>query len=376
MPFGLRRPRKLGEGDMADDLVWVGLDLGQASTSICVVDQDGGVLLEETCRTDLGELEAALSPFPAQLMGLVSVEAGQGVYIVRKLLQRGFPVRVFEARKASKFLAIRRNKTDSSDARGLADLGRLGQNTVSEVYLKSIECQELRSQLVMRHRLVRLRVSAEASVRARFALHGRRLKASNVPGSFRKHGEACLKELLGEEGLDLEPELGPLLNLCEGLRTYLAKADRALAQRAKQHSVCRRLMEVPGVGPICAISFYSAIEEPSRFRRATDVGAYLGLTPRRHQSGELSRTMGITKTGNKMTRSHLVTAATVLRQHGGDSALRVWALKASERIGPYRARVALARKLAVVLLVMWKTGTHFDPQRGIQVRPVAPEGLN
>lgn len=350
---------------MADDLVWVGLDLGQARTSVCIVDKTGEVLLEETCRTNLNDLETTLSPFPAQAMGLVSVEAGSEIHIVRKLLERGYPVRVFEARKASKFLAIRRNKTDSSDAKGLADLGRLGQNTVSQVYLKSVECQELRSQLVMRDRLVRLRVSAEASVRARLALHGRRLKTSNVPGSFRRHGDACIAELLAGEGIDLEPELGPLMNLCEEFRTYLAKLDRSLAQRAKQHPVCRRLMEVPGVGPICAISFYSAIEDPSRFRRAADVGAYFGLTPRRHQSGETSRTTGITKTGNKLTRSHLVTAATVLRQHGGDSALRLWALKATERIGGHRARVALARKLAVVLLVIWKTGTHFEPQKGL-----------
>lgn len=361
---------------MADDLVWVGLDLGQANTSVCVVDQLGGILLEETCRTDVSELEAALSPFPAELMGLISVEAGSEIHLVRKLLQRGYPVRVFEARKASKFLAIRRNKTDSSDARGLADLGRLGQHTVSQVYLKSVDCQELRSQLVMRHRLVRLRVSAEASVRSRLALHGRRLKASAVPGSFRRHGEACLQELREEEGIDLGSELGPLVDLCEGLRTYLAKLDRSLSKRAKQHPVCSRLMEVPGVGPICAISFYSAIEEPSRFRRAADVGAYLGLTPRRHQSGEASRTTGITKTGNKLTRSHLVTAATVLRQHGGDSALREWALKASERIGAPRARVALARKLAVVLLVMWKTGAHFEPQGGARASLREPSALN
>lgn len=361
---------------MAEDLVWVGLDLGQASTSVCVVDPLGSVLLEETCRTNICDLEAALSPFPAQIIGSVSVEAGQGTFIVRKLLQSGFPVRVFEARKASKFLAIRRSKTDSSDAKGLADLGRLGQNTVSQVYLKSVECQELRSQLVMRHRLVRLRVSAEASVRSRIALHGRRLIASNAPGAFRRQGGACLRELLAEDGIDLEAELDPLMDLCESLRTYLAKLDRALADRAKRHSVCSRLMEVPGVGPICAISFYSAIEDPSRFRRAADVGAYFGLTPRRHQSGEMSRTTGITKTGNKLTRSHLVTAATVLRQHGGDSALREWALKASERIGAPRARVALARKLAVVLLVIWKTGAHFEPQGGARASLRAPTALN
>jgi transposase len=326
------------------------------------VDALGEVLLEQCCASTLSEIAAALIQFPIARLGLIAVEAGVCTHLVRKLLEGGYPVRIFEARKASKFLAIRRNKTDSSDARGLADIGRLGQNTVSQVYLKSEECQELRSQLVMRHKLVQLRVGAEATVRSRLAMHGCRLSGSPAPGTLRRNVQAHLQALRAEENVDLERELGPLVELCEGFRTYLAKLDRELVAKAKQHPVCSRLMEVPGVGTICALSFYSAIEDPHRFRRATDVGAYLGLTPRRYQSGEVNRTRGITKAGNKLTRSHLVTAATVLRRHAADSALGEWALRASERIGAHRARVGLARKLAVVLLAMWKSGEAFDPR--------------
>jgi transposase len=347
---------------MNTDKLWIGLDLGEQRTNVCVVNDAGEVLAEQQCATQFGEVETALSPFPMPQIGLISVEAGTGTHLVRSLNKAGYPVRIFEARKASKFLAIRRNKTDSSDAKGLADIGRLGQNTVSHVYLKTAECQELRSRLVMRHKLVQLRVGAEATIRSRLALHGQRLAVSAVPGSLRRHAQARLEALRASEGIDLEPEIGPLVELCEGFRTYLAKLDKSLADTAKRHPVCKLLMEVPGVGPICAVSFYSAIEDPHRFRRAADVGAYLGLTPRRYQSGEVNRTLGITKNGNKLTRSHLVTAATVLRRHARDSALGEWARTATERIGSHRARVALARKLAVVLLVMWKSGAHFEPR--------------
>lgn len=347
---------------MNTDQTWIGLDLGEQWTNVCVLNDAGEVLAEQQCPTQFAEVKTALSPFPIPQIALISVEAGTGTHLVRSLTNAGYPVRIFEARKASKFLAIRRNKTDCSDAKGLADIGRLGQNTVSQVYLKSAECQELRSQLVMRHKLVQLRVGAEATIRSRFALHGRRLVVSAAPGSLRRHAQAHLEALRASEGINLKPDIGPLVELCEGLRTYLAKLDKRLAGTAKRHPVCSLFMEVPGVGPICAVSFYSAIEDPHRFRRASDVGAYLGLTPRRYQSGEVNRTLGITKNGNKLTRSHLVTAATVLRRHAGDSALGEWALRATERIGSHRARVALARKLAVVLLVMWKSGAHFEPK--------------
>ena len=119
-------------------------------------------------------------------------------------------------------------------------------------------------------------------------------------------------------------------------------------------------MEVPGVGVICALSFYSAVEDPDRFRSASDVGAYLGLSPRRYQSGGISRTFGITKAGSKLTRTHLVTAATVFGNIAPDCRLKRWSVALRERAGGKRARVALARKLAVILLTMWKNGTHFE----------------
>jgi transposase len=150
------------------------------------------------------------------------------------------------------------------------------------------------------------------------------------------------------------------VDLCESLRAYLRDLDRMLEARARAHHVCAPLMEIPGVGPISALSFYSAVEDPYRFERSRDVGAYFGLVPRRYQSGDLERTLGITKTGNKLTRFHLMSAALALRLSKRDCALKDSDTALKRRIGPGRARVALARKLAILMLTLWKTGARFD----------------
>jgi transposase len=335
------------------------LDVGEKRTSVCVVGGGGETLHEDTCVTSIECLEGILGHFPIGSIALVAMEAGNDVHIARKLLARGYPVSVFEARKASKFLAIRRNKTDASDAKGLADLARLGRHSVSEVRLKSVECQLLRSELLMRQKLVKVRVTVEASIRSRLAMYGRLLKLPNRYRSIRGMIEAEADALLAAEGIDIRPHLDPLTDISENLRQYLRAFDHSLERRAFAHPVCKLLMGIPGVGPISALSFYSAIEDPHRFRPASNVGAFLGLAPRRYQSGEVSRTVGITKTGNKMTRTHLVTAAIMLRKCGKDTALAEWATTLSERLGKRRASVALARKLAVVMLAMWKTGAPY-----------------
>ncbi|HEY8434223.1 MAG TPA: IS110 family transposase [Sphingomicrobium sp.] len=352
---------------MSDAKVWVGLDLGQKLTNVCVVDDEGVELLQRQCETGPGPIEESLAAFGRGCIALVAVETGNDLHIVRKLRQAGFPVAMFESRKASKFLALRRNKTDASDARGLADLGRLGRHAVSQVHLKSLECQRNRGLLVMRKRLVMMRVAAENTLRSRLALNGRRLKPSYGLGALRRQVATELDALKADDGIDLHADLEPLVDLCESARSYIRELDREVGRIVKANEVCRLLMGIPGVGPICALSFYSAIETPDRFARPSDVAAYLGLTPRRHQSGGKSRTRGITKTGSKLTRSHLVTAATVFANTAPDCPLKRWFLALRERAGSMRARVALARKLAVMMAAMWKNGTPFDP-----LRPAAP----
>jgi transposase len=186
------------------------------------------------------------------------------------------------------------------------------------------------------------------------------LKRNRGAAGVRPQVEALIAQIRDDEGIDLTAILAPLVELYESLSAYMRTLTAEISERASAHDVCRLLMEVPGIGPICAMSFYTAIEEPSRFRRSADVAAYLGLVPRRYQSGEVSRTFGITKTGSKLTRAHLVTAAVVFGQHAPDCALKQWYLRLRERAGSRRASVALARKLSILLLTMWKNGAHFE----------------
>jgi len=341
--------------------LWVGLDLGLRKTHLSIIDDTGAPLREEVCETSIAAISERLPSVHEGRINLIAVEAGCGTHVVRRLRAAGHPIAMFEARKASKFLAVRRSKTDASDARGLADMGRLGRQTISQVHLKSVECEQLRAELVMRNRFVKLRVATEGALRARFTQYGRRMKRPRSSRSFREEIEAQLLALKTDEGFDLRDALTPLIDVCESLRECQEKLDDRLERAASKHPVCRRLMEMPGVGPICSISFYTAIEDPNRFERPSDIAAYLGLVPRRYQSGDVSYTRGITKTGSKMTRTHLVTAAMVFIARGPESALKEWASALKERIGTRRAQVALARKLSIILLSMWKDGTHFEP---------------
>ncbi|MEP9358750.1 IS110 family transposase [Sphingomonas sp. KR3-1] len=345
---------------MLQNQYWVGLDIGEAMTAICVTDDAGAVVLENACESTLRAVDAVLDRFPKDQIGLVGLESGIGSNLTRKLKNLGYPVGAFEARKASKFLAIRRNKTDPGDAAGLAQLARLGRATVSQVHTKTLETQLLQSKLSMRRLLIKLRLSLESSVRSRVRSYGAYVKFARKPVDLRQAIHDANLQILADDGIDIAAEICPLIDLWEAVRAYLKQLDKALLLEAKAHPICKNLMSVPGVGPICALSFYSAVEDPSRFRRASEVASYLGLTPRIYQSGKAFSTRGISKMGNKMTRSSLVTAATVmLCVSKKESALRTWGLSLVERIGRRRAAVAVARKLSVVMLSMWRSGSEF-----------------
>ena len=163
------------------------------------------------------------------------------------------------------------------------------------------------------------------------------------------------------EGINLRPRILPILDLCARLHADAERIESELGILAQENPVCRRFMGVPGVGAITALSFFTAIEEPSRFRRADDVAAYLGLTPRIYQSGDTLTRGSISKMGNRLTRTHLVNAATVLMAGTKTfSSLKDWGLRLVKKIGFHKARIAVARKLAVVLFGLWRDGTHFQ----------------
>ena len=340
--------------------VWVGLDVGVETMACCVVDEDGEIQLERQLPTSAPALRVSLRPYRRRV-SLIALEAGTvTIPLARALLRLGLPVSVFETRQVSKYLKIKQNKTDRNDARGLAEIARTGQSVVAKVFLKDAATQQLRSSLVMRQSLLRMRIVGEGAIRSLISLNGGHMKSADSAKSLRHNVVNEINRLRRVEKIDLSQEIEPVLKVCESLRLCLEHSERTLATLAKQIPVCQRFMQIPGVGPMCALSFYTAIGDPKRFARNSDVGAYLGMTPRLRQSGKTAVRSRISKMGNCMTRSHLVTAAGV-HLRCADTAIRDWGIALRERAGAGRARVAVARKLATAMLAIWKSGSAYEP---------------
>jgi transposase len=348
---------------MAKKGLWVGLDVGADEMTVCVTDDRGAVVIEQLINSKASALHELLKAERRRIR-LIGLESGSfGVVLSRNLRKRGYRVAMFDARQASKFLAIRRNKTDKNDARGIADIARLGRDSVSEVRVKTPECQRLRSTLVTRHKLVQLRTMLEAMMRSLFRLNGGRLKSCSSAASLKRNVSHELTRLRRFDKIDLSEDVEPLLALSAATRAYVEVLDKRLSEMASNDPTCRRFLEIPGVGPITALSFYSAIQDPLRFRRTADVGAYLGLVPMLRQSGQTVSRIRISKMGDPMTRAYLTTAAQHHLKHA-NSALSTWGAGLSCRLRKGGVHVAVARKLAITMLAVWKSGERYNPYHG------------
>ena len=243
-------------------------------------------------------------------------------------------------------------KTDRKDARGIAQLLRMGW--FRPVHCKSPRAQEVRALLVGRKPLQGKLLDVELSIRG--ILRGFGLKVGVVSkGRF----AGRIRELVTGQAM-LERVIEPMLRAREALRAEYHALHRAMLGIVRADTICGRLMTVPGVGALVAITFTSAIDDPGRFARSRAVGAHFGLTPKKYQSGETDVTGGISKVGDAMVRSALYEAANVMLTRAGRfSSLKRWAMAVAGRRGMKRAKVALARKLASVLHRMWLDGTGF-----------------
>jgi transposase len=206
---------------MAKASLWVGLDVGADETTVCGTDDRGTVLFEQRVASKAVALNALLKAEKRRIK-LIALESGSfGIVLCRSLRNLGYPVAMFDARQASKFLAIRKNKTDKKDARGLADIARLGRDSVSEVRVKTPECQRLRSTLVTRQKLVQLRNTLEGTMRSLFRLNGGKLNSSFSAVALRRNASEALKRLRKIEKIDLTEEIEPLLALSAATRAYV-----------------------------------------------------------------------------------------------------------------------------------------------------------
>lgn len=343
---------------------WAGLDVGVETTSLCIINESADVLHEATCPSTLKSIHQEIKWLRRRRSARVGMETGPGVSLARGLRSLGYSVDLYEVRQLSKFLRCRRNKTDAGDAFGIAEAGRVGTPLISKVYLKSLESQILQSRLTIRRRLIRHRVSATNLLCRQIELYGGRIRRCKRSMQLREQVEAELRNLFGKTPNPLASALRLLLDHCEQLLAYQSTIDRELTRFASNNEICRRFMEIPGVGTHCALTFYATVDDPHRFRRSADIGSYFGLTPKLYQSGLAMRHGRISKMGNSAMRTLLVHAAlSFMRWSSTDSLLRTWASSVEERRGRGKARVALARKLAVIMLAMWKSGANYEPAR-------------
>ena len=247
-------------------------------------------------------------------------------------------------------------KTDRNDARAIAQAMRVGWFTA--VHVKTAESQELRLLLTNRKTLQTSRVRLENEIRGTLKAFG--LKVGPVStAAF----EARVLELTADRPR-LQAMVKPMLAARQALRLQFDALHVMVLKAVKTHAVCRRLLTVPGVGAVTALTFATAIDDPARFARSRDVGAHLGLTPRKYASGEIDRNGAISKSGDRLAREALFVAAhSLLTRVTRWSTLKAWGMAIAKRRGLRRATVAVARKLGIILHRMWVDGSEFRWRR-------------
>jgi transposase len=340
---------------------YAGIDVSLELSSVCVVDAQGKIVKEAKVAS---EPEALVSffkglGFPMERIGLEAGPLSQWLHA--GLAQAGFEAVLLETRHVKAALSAMTVKTDRKDARGIAQLLRMGW--FRAVHAKSIGSQEVRALLVARKQLLGRLIDVELSIRG--ILRGFGLKVGPVT---RKVFEARIRELVAGQAT-LERITTAMLLARTALKAEYEKLHKAVLAIVREDAVCRRLMTVPSVGPLVAITYKSAMDDPSRIAKSKAAGALFGLTPKKYQSGEKDITGGITRTGDEMVRTALYEAANVLLSRiTRFSKLKRWGMDVAKRRGSKRAKVALARKIAVILHRMWVDGTTY---RWAAAEPIA-----
>ncbi len=331
---------------------YAGIDVSLERSSVCVVDATGRVVREAKVASE----PAALVGFFRQL-GLpvvrIGLEAGPlSQWLHAGLAKAGLEAVLLETRHVKAALSAMVVKTDRKEARGIAQLLRMGW--YRPVHRKSPDAQEARALLVGRKLLQAKLRGVELSIRG--LLRGFGLK---VGEASKGRLAARVEELVAGQAM-LETVIGAMLQAREGLQREFMRLHRRMLAIVRGDAVCRRLMTAPGVGALVAVTFKTAVDDPERFRTAKAVGAHFGLTPKRYQSGETDVIGAISKVGDAMVRAALHEAAhAMLTRTSRVSVLKCWALQVARRRGMKRAKVALARKLAGVLHRMWANATGF-----------------
>ena len=333
---------------------YAGIDVSLEYSSVCVLDSNGKIVREAKV---LSEPEALIAWFGSIGFGVerVGLEAGPlSQWLFAAMKQAGLAVELLETRHVRDAFKAMPVKSDRNDARSIAQLMRLGW--FRPVHCKSMEAQETRSLLTARKLVQSKLFDVKNSLRG--ILRGFGLK---VGKTTELEFAGRIKELVAGHP-HLEMIANSLLAVHEVLRNEFKTIEKQVNKIVRSDTRARLLMSTPGVGPIVALTYASAIDDPGRFKSSKQVGAHFGLTPKKYQSGETDYTGRISKIGDSSVRTALYEAAHVIltKPVKGCSALKGWATRIARRAGMSKAKVALARKLAVIMHRMLVDGKPFN----------------
>lgn len=322
---------------------YIGLDVSMKRTFICVVTEQGKITHEGSEVTDPHLIAAYLFKLGIKEM-TVGFESGSLTpYLLAGFKEKGIDARCMDARKLSPILALKVNKTDKNDARGIAEALRCGMYTA--VHCKPEESIQRTILLAARRALVQQQTDLKNTVRGLLKGYGIRLGSV----SAKKFTTAVMKKLERQEEM-VKLSIKCLLEAFDKLVEETAKLDKKMLQIASQDKEVQRLMTVPGIGPVTALTYKAEIFDAGRFKESRSVGAYLGMTPTQYASGETQRQGKTSKCGSKELRFLLVEAGiVVLTRSKKWSKLKAWGLKIMRKKGLKKAAVAVGRKLAVIM---------------------------
>lgn len=343
--------------------LFAGMDISLRTISICIVEADGTLVWEGKSLCEPPALIRALSPYRKKIK-LVGLEACPlAEWLHGALTECRFNAVCIEVRHAHRFLSSRPNKTDRNDARGIADMMRLDH--FKPVHVKSRESQLLRTMLAARKTFIDHMLEIEQAIRGFLKVYGLKL------GEVHRCKFAAKVDMLLADLPELRAAIWPLVEARTMMRKQAKDLDYQLEKRARKDEVCKRLMTIPGVGPIISLAYKATIDDPSRFKRSKAVPAHLGLTPRIYQSGETDRSGHISKCGDRLLCHSLYEAANAhMHLTKKWSTLRSWGTKLTKRVGTKKALVAVARKLAIIMHRMWIGNLDFEfgtaPRRAIK----------
>lgn len=338
---------------------YAGIDVSLESASVCIVDERGLIVREGKVASEPEALIGWLGK-PGAKVELIGLEAGPlSQWLHAGLSQAGLRVELLETRHVRAAFKAMSVKTDRKDARGIAQLMRLGW--YRPVHCKSVPAQEMRALLVARKLLQEKLHAVEMSLRGILRNFGAKVGQTTARGF-----EGRVRTLV-----DGQPTLQAVADALLAARTTLARELATLEKRVRSTSRhddrVKLMMTAPGVGSIVGLTYVAAIDVPERFRSSSSLGPHFGMTPKRYQSGQIDISGRISKIGDGTVRSALYEAAHIIltKPVKDAGALKRWALAIAKRAGKKKAKVALARKLAVILHRMWMDWKPFDPTKAV-----------